>query len=310
MVVELLYQINVRLLKQGTTGINRWQPHMPQPKGWRWLLQACHPTQHTHARISDAESEEWEAGGGEEAAGSLEPANTTGDRRRALYTSDGLSMSSRLLDSLIVQAYVDPLVYHTVHTLGTTYTHRIPTRDWQHINSARGRSGGPADSSGVEGDEAVRRSFRVELMLLDVPAELAGRSFGFLQLLIMVEYGWVALGLYRDKRTLASGVAESASGVNPTSIEQSPYFVFTNPPPDVCLERSDRIYALVQRWLDVNTAESMAGEVASGQEWAAGGVDSARQQQSESPELDVPSIPESYSPRGSTFRRRTPAMAD
>ena len=164
-------------------------------------------------------------------------------------------MSSRLLDSLIVQAFIEPLVYETVCALGSAHTHVIPAKDWRSM----GLQGGVrADlASDDEGDECEResRSFRVELMLLDVPAQLVDHSWGFLQLLSMVEHGWVAMGLYRDKRSLAAA-AES----DQAEAEQSPFFVFTNPPPDTLLVRTDRIYALVQRWLSVDTAEAVLGQ--------------------------------------------------
>ena len=242
-----------------------------------------------------------------------EAANSTplpsSDYRRALYTSDGLTMSSRLLDSLIVQACVDPLVYDTVCALGSTNRQPIPARDWREIL----RSLGAGSVLGSEGDDhddedaREQRSFRVELMLLDVPSSLVGRSFGFLQLLLMLENGWIALGLYRDKRTLAT--AQFASAEPSLSMGQpesgSPFFVFTNPPPDTLMQRTDRIYTLLQRWLHVDTAEAVLGQSEPADMSAEAGSDHTAPGRAAPP--TTASVPSSYSPRVAPLRA-TPAM--
>ena len=296
MVVELLYQVNVRLLKQGTMGITSWQPHKPQPVGLRRLLQMCRPAAPSRVieplQRSPANNQR------------AEPPHMTGDRRRALYTSDGLTMSSRLLDSLIVQAYVDPLVYETVSALGSTYNHFIPAPDWRAINQSAAFTAGPTASSNG-GASAVQRSFRVELVQLDVPAQLVGRSFGFVQLLLMVEHGWVAMGLWRDKRTLAAAEFGNSDKDWSSSSGQSAYFVFTNPPPDICLQHTDRIYALVQRWRDEETAEAVLGD--SVEEHASDADSTAGIELHSASPVSVPSIPLSYSPR-SDKRRMMPTM--
>ena len=206
---------------------------------------------------------------------------------RAFYTSDGLSFSSKLLDSLIVQAFYHPLVYDTVSAMVSGYTHRLTEseEDRAMVAAANGRS-----------------SFRVELALLSLPPSFVGRTFGFLQLSVMIQCGWVALGLYRDqqavsefgrqtrqyarsvmqpssansntdtnneRQTAQSEVKEATSG---TAVDQgetgdvvreagagsatsaltadprSMYYVLTNPPPDTVLQARDRLYTLVQRW--------------------------------------------------------------
>ena len=293
MVVELLYNINVRLLKQGELGITKWEPHVPHPVGWRWLQSLCQTT----AARRFAEPIQYRYRHTRERAAKEIPSQQPPDRRKALYTSDGLTMSSRLLDSLIVQAYVDPLVYATVAALGNTYTHTIPATDWRHILPTTTHThhtiSDTIDSSDDEdvGLDKARRSFRVELMLLDVPEALVGRSFGFVQLMMIVERGWVAMGLYRDKRTLT---AASDMRYSEHSFSSSPFFVFTNPPPDICLERTDRIYALVQRWLDVSTAEAMLGRAETRQTTTKSARPTIRV--NSSPVAAV-SIPSSYSPR-------------
>ena len=308
-VVELLYQINVRLLKQGSQGITGWQPHTPQPVGWRWLLQTCGLS--GHRRIADPlqyrQTDKNEAK-------QVEPPPMTADRRRALYTSDGMTMSSRLLDSLIVQAYVDPLVCETVSALGTTYTHCIAEHDWRAIAAQSvGLREAPISSSGLGGDggavDAAHRSFCVELMLLDVPQQLVGRSFGFMQLLMIVQHGWVALGLYRDRRMLATsepGNSGAEWAGSDLSSHRSPYFVFTNPPPDTCLEQADRIYTVVQRWLDEDTAEAVLGQSEAAQP-SREPQHSDGTRPSAAPPLTASSVPLSYSPR-STHQRATPVL--
>ena len=225
------------------------------------------------------------------------PSEQPSDRRKALYSSDGLTLSSRLLDSLIVQAYVDPLVYSTVSALGTTYTHSIPAVDWQHMMPPMSsHTANTASDSGTDDeDNRAKRSFRVELMLLDMPEPLVGRSFGFMQLLMMVERGWVAMGLYRDKRTI---MAVAAVHGNPsTQSEQSHFFVFTNPPPDICLQRTDRIYTLVQRWLDVSTAEAVWGQSSVSQPTTAPDTTRSNSSLRVTPLPFTASVPSSYSPR-------------
>ena len=312
-VVELLYHINMRLLKQGVRGITNWQPHTPQPVGLHWLLQPFRRSQDP----SLAEPFHYQQTRGDRLSqGPSHQPHLSSDRRKALYTSDGLTMSSRLLDSVIVQAFVEPLVYDTVAALGTTHKHSIPAQDWREILSQhQGVDASPplVQSEGEVLWEEERRSFRVELMLLDVPPQLVGRSFGFVQLLLMVEYGWVAMGLYRDKRT-HSGADTSHDGAAPRSdyytspsTTHSPYFVFTNPPPAVILEGTDRIYTLVQRWLSVDTAEAVLRQRQSATEPSAAGEPPAEFTVPSSP-LTCPPIPSSYSPRMARHRP-TPALS-
>ena len=150
-------------------------------------------------------------------------AKTLQEHFRAFYTADGLMFSGKILDALIVQAFFHPLVYDTVVSLVSGYAHTIPEQQFQRAMDERdsvtgdgGHSHGQSDSdSGAggrgEGDgEAHKgpaedpndRTFRVELLLVDVPAVMAGRTYGFLALKLMLENGWVPLGLYRDRRAV------------------------------------------------------------------------------------------------------------
>ena len=205
---------------------------------------------------------------------------------QAFYTSDGLSFSSKLLDSLIVQAFYHPLVYDTVNVMVGGYTHRLGESEEDRATAAV-----------VNG----RSSFRVELALLSLPPSLVGRTFGFLQLSVMLQCGWVAIGLYRDQLAVSAfgkrtrqharsvmepssntasndgpGVAgqeevkemprgagvshlrenpdvvrEAGAGGSTDALSANPrsmYYVLTNPPPDTILQARDRLYTLVQYW--------------------------------------------------------------
>ena len=108
---------------------------------------------------------------------------------QAFNTSDGLSFSSKLLDSLVVQAFYHPLVWDTVGAMVGGYTHRLTEaeEDRAIVAAAGGRS-----------------SFRVELLLLSLPEPFVGRTFGHLQLTLMLQCGWVAVGLYRDQQAVSA----------------------------------------------------------------------------------------------------------
>ena len=149
-------------------------------------------------------------------------AKTLQDHFRAFYTADGLMFSGKILDALIVQAFFHPLVYDTVVSLVSGYAHTIPKQQFNRAmdeadstdddamdgdgGGGGGGGGGRGDKDG-DGDKAAGsdpndRTFRVELLLVDVPAVMAGRTYGFLTLKLMLENGWVSLGLYRDRRAV------------------------------------------------------------------------------------------------------------
>ena len=204
---------------------------------------------------------------------------------KAFYTADGLSFASKLLDSLIVQAFYHPLVFDTINVMVGGYTHRLSesNEDRTIVAAVNGRS-----------------TFRVELVMLSLPPLFVGRTFGFLQLSLMIQCGWVALGLYRDQQAVSSfgrrtrqharsvmqpssahsdgnerqtaqeEVKEATSGDQPANQNEggdvvreagagdsdaalsanprSMYYVLTNPPPDTILQPRDRLYTLLQRW--------------------------------------------------------------
>ena len=148
-------------------------------------------------------------------------AKTLQDHFRAFYTADGLMFSGKILDALIVQAFFHPLVYDTVVSLVSGYAHTIPEQQFQRAMDERdsvtddGRHGHGDDDSDADGGGGGRgegeggghsdpndRTFRVELLLVDVPEVMAGRTYGFLALKLMLENGWVPLGLYRDRRAV------------------------------------------------------------------------------------------------------------
>ena len=155
-------------------------------------------------------------------------ATTLQDHFRAFYTADGLMFSGKILDALIVQAFFHPLVYDTVVSLVSGYAHTIPEQQFNRAMDERdsmtnehsthshthGDEGGDEGGGGGEGGmgggsgrseagaDPNDRTFRVELLLVDVPAVMAGRTYGFLALKLMLENGWVPLGLYRDRRAV------------------------------------------------------------------------------------------------------------
>ena len=106
----------------------------------------------------------------------------------AFNTSDGLSFSSKLLDSLIVQAFYHPLVYDTVSAMVSGHKHNLTDSD---EDMAVGAAAGGRDR------------FRVELVLLELPPSCVRRTFGFVQICAMLQCGWVVLGLYRDQQAVS-----------------------------------------------------------------------------------------------------------
>ena len=293
--IELLYHINVRLLRHDVTSPIAFRPHQPQDRGWLWVYHslqrrlrrgtpqgerlrvradaAATREQRKHSRLaelkqsnpsaeqrldsadrqvdidlgatpadaskptqsSDAASDSELSGGpfGERTARSAQQANLS-QRSAAFFTSDGRVFSAKLLDSLVVQAFYHPLVSDTAHAL---------TQLTQHT---------------LEG-----RSFHTELSLLDVPSVWVGRSYGYAALSCMLNMGWVALGVYRDRRavdesarTVRRAAREALRGGADSEAEQQQqrqagdgpqYYVLTNPPPDTVLHEHDRIFMLVQR---------------------------------------------------------------
>ena len=124
---------------------------------------------------------------------------------RAFYTADGLMFSGKILDALIVQAFYHPLVYDTVSALVTGYTHEIPRDEYRKAlkdsSTETGGKGARRRESEEREDENDRR-FRVELLLVDVPEAMVGRTYGYLVMKLMLESGWVTIGLYRDRRAV------------------------------------------------------------------------------------------------------------
>ena len=382
--VELVYHANVRLLKHDADATESYEPHQSEVSGWRWLreflLQRCcrgrdsvdarrrrvrkeleqKRARHKHALFAQLKgqkaSREQQLDEDENGDSDSQEAEEDAERRQAaaaiahdyadaFYSSDGLMLSAKLLDSLIVQAYAEPLVYDTVTALVGGYQHAVPAEQWSEMQRQEGRGGQQQEAS------ASLRSFRVDVLLLDMPQELVGRSFGFLQLLLIIENGWVALGLYRDRKSVSqqakktrqaaasrgsrqqqqqggqqpqeqkqqqeqrSGqqrvsdryagfsedrdvvrdtggedAAEETSGRQLPYSERSRYFVLTNPPPDTILHRRDRIYCVLQRWGQTDTAQRMAPQ-GGAQPVVRGMADRGRGRQ------PAPAVPTSYSPK-------------
>ena len=332
--IELLYQANARLLKHSFQAAEPYQPSQPVESGVAFLYHslkrryqksndslAAHrralrhrlaerraqlkhavfsSLKHTSAsqeqllddpqrrdNDSSADTAAWLQRNSDldESVQQQAEADSLREFYHAFYTSDGLCFSSKLLDSLIVQAFYHPLVYDTVNVLAAGHTHRLS-------ESEEGRTMAEAFDG--------RSSFRLELALLSLPASFVGRTFGYLQLSIMLQCAWVAVGLYRDQQAVNSFgrrtrqharsvmqpyntannqheqrrtaqeevkeatrgravddgevsdvVREAGAGGTADALPADPrtmFFVLTNPPPDTILHERDRVYTLVQRW--------------------------------------------------------------
>ena len=298
--VELLHSANARLLRQSDAAtVVKFEPEQPQDVGWQWLYHQLSQCWHRkrndpqaqrdrrRARMAHSRADEKrqrtaalkgttrtqeeqldrsepltdlaQKGRSGDDSGEAGPTDSVLDEEaqeqaqrrnfrdfaKAFRTSNGLIFSSSLLHAVVVQAFYHPLVYDTVRALAGGAHLRSP-------------------------DAAASGRVRVEMALLDVPRVLVGRTFGFMQLLLMLECSWVALGVYRHKReaaeigrrtrTVARAVAEGKStadallssgpdGPMEAIADPSSFVVLTNPPPDLVLHSQDRVYVLVHRQL-------------------------------------------------------------
>ena len=289
--IELLFHVNARLLRHDFDVELPFRPRQPQETGLTWLyhylqlrLSDDTPQEQrlrirgraaekrerrkhikaTQLKQSDLHAEEQldsadrqvdvdmganvetfpqssEDGGGgclsESAAQEGQRANLQ-QRAKAFFTSDGCIFSAKLLDSLVVQAFYHPLVFDTIHALTQLPSH-----------------------------ETQGRSFRTQLAMLDVPSLWVGRTFGFAQLSFMLDMGWVAMGVFRDRKAVEDSArsvrraAREALGQNSDKEgadrgegaegrsgngEGLQFYVLTNPPPDTVLHQHDRFYVVLQ----------------------------------------------------------------